>query len=165
MELVTLIRKNDVEFMHLIEFAEEVVASLDINGDDQITREEFTEALRKDAMVLDIFAQCTAISVSPCVVLAGFVRVGVRVARVRVAHTVVVCWSSLCQKDKLKACHTLKRDHTEHTLTFETLLAYVRRVSSLRWWTPPHGVWAGPWACLGCRIPGMWTAQAPSASC
>ena len=37
-ELVTLIRRSDTEFMHMIEFAEEVVVSLDTNGDNQISR-------------------------------------------------------------------------------------------------------------------------------
>jgi len=40
-ELVSLIRKNDADFMQMIEFAEEVVASLDKNGDDEISRYVF----------------------------------------------------------------------------------------------------------------------------
>ena len=37
-ELVTLIRRKDNEFMQMIEFAEEVVVSLDTNGDNEISR-------------------------------------------------------------------------------------------------------------------------------
>ena len=93
-ELVTLIRRSDTEFMHMIEFAEEVVVSLDTNGDNQISRwvlaavshpvhcssqhcascircrDEFAVSLQKDPVVMDIFAQCTTVPVRRCAIVS-----------------------------------------------------------------------------------------------
>lgn len=60
-ELVYLIRKDDEQFMETIEFAEEVVTSLDKDRNGLISVDEFSTALANDPVIMDIFATVTSL--------------------------------------------------------------------------------------------------------
>ena len=57
-ELARLIKHGKDELKAMVEFSEEVMQSLDRNGDNQISRTEFAMALAYDTALLDTFRAC-----------------------------------------------------------------------------------------------------------
>jgi len=57
-ELARLIKHGREELKAMIEFSEEVMQSLDRNGDNLVSRTEFAMALAFDTALLDTFRAC-----------------------------------------------------------------------------------------------------------
>lgn len=62
-ELVCIIKRGNAELRDVVDFSAEVMKACDLDGNGEIDREEFTEAMRNDLELLDAFCSCISITV------------------------------------------------------------------------------------------------------